>query len=175
MQQSIFGDTYRGVISPNVFHQHPYPTRYHGMNLTVPRFPAPYVERPYAVPSFMGVGASPDGLGGMEGAFGAVGFVGGAVTGAIGGALFGALVGHFAAHEAGKGALYGALGCGLVLGLMGGAGAAAVGAAADKAKVEAPNLKAQMLPAAPAAPVNQGAFLPGKSFSGLGCGCSARR
>jgi len=62
---SIFGDTHAGVPSPNVFHVHPYVTRYHGMNLTVPRFPAPYVERPYAVAPYSG---SPDGLGSPDGA-----------------------------------------------------------------------------------------------------------
>lgn len=168
MQHSIFGNTYEGVISPNVFHKHPYPTRYHGMNLTVPRFPTPYVETPYAVPSFMGVGASPDGLGNLESAFGAAGFVGGAITGAIGGALFGALVGHFAAHNAGKGAGYGALAGGLVLGLVSATSAAVVGAAADKAKIEAPKFQAA------SGPVNPGAFTPATKFSGfgsMGCGC----
>lgn len=53
---SIFGDTYAGVPNPRVPHEHPYPTRYHGPNLNVPRFGLPYREKPYAVPPFSGMG-----------------------------------------------------------------------------------------------------------------------
>lgn len=55
---SIFGDTVHGVPNPLVPHRHPYPTRYHGTILREPRFGLPYVERPYAVPPFAGVGAA---------------------------------------------------------------------------------------------------------------------
>lgn len=131
MQQSIFGDTYQGVVSPNVFHKHPYPTRYHGMNLTVPRFPVPFVENPYAVPSFMGVGASPDGLGGVGAAAGATCFAVGALKGAIVGGLVGALIGEMSKKQALKGAAWGA-GIGAVaIGGVLGAMCAAVGSLAD--------------------------------------------
>lgn len=110
MEQSIFGNTYAGVVSPNVFHHHPYPTRYHGMNLTVPRFPTPFVENPYAVPSFMGVDE--------DASFGtsviSAGFWGGAM-----GAIAGAVVGKLAYGQTGK---YAAIGAG--------AGAALTGALA---------------------------------------------
>jgi len=60
---SIFGDTHRGVPSPNVPHVHPYPTRYHGPIWSYPTFGQPYQSNPYAAgPSYMGFG-SPDGLG----------------------------------------------------------------------------------------------------------------
>lgn len=137
MQQSIFGDTYQGVVSPNVFHQHPYPTRYHGMNLTVPRFYAPYVENPYAVPGFMGVGGSPDGLGGVAESGGAMCFVVGALKGGISGALIGALVGQLAYKQPLKGAAWGggigAVVVGGALGAMCAAAGSLVDQAADKA------------------------------------------
>ena len=47
--QSIFGDTYHGVINPNVPHVHPYPTRYHGPNYNVPRFYGPYQPQSWQV------------------------------------------------------------------------------------------------------------------------------
>lgn len=53
-RQSIFGDTYAGVPNPRVPHLHPYPTRYHGTNLTMVQPGLPYVEQPYAVPPFAG-------------------------------------------------------------------------------------------------------------------------
>jgi len=133
MQSSIFGNTYRGVPSPNVFHVHPYPTRYHGMNLTVPRFPMTYVENPYAVPSFMGMGAGPDGLGNVATSVGAFTGVAGALYGAAIGAVAGAVIGHFAAHKAGKGALYGAAAGGIALGLFYGTAGAAAGSVVDAA------------------------------------------
>lgn len=56
-QDSIFGYTQGGVPNPNIAHRHPYPTRYHGPNYTVPGTAKDtYVERPYAVPSFVGMG-----------------------------------------------------------------------------------------------------------------------
>ncbi len=61
---SIFGDTYHGVPNPNVPHVHPYPTRYHGPNYTVPGTANDsYVERPYALPPFVGVGNANAALG----------------------------------------------------------------------------------------------------------------
>lgn len=59
-RDSIFGDTYNGVPNPNVPHVHPYPTRYHGPNYTVPGTAQDsWVATPYAKPPFMGVGAAP--------------------------------------------------------------------------------------------------------------------
>lgn len=49
--QSIFSDTERGIPSPTVPHEHPYPTRYHGPVWTTPRFFLPYREASYQVPS----------------------------------------------------------------------------------------------------------------------------
>lgn len=40
-QYGIFGYTYNGVPSPQVFHHHPYPTRYHGFVRTMPEFGLP--------------------------------------------------------------------------------------------------------------------------------------
>jgi len=81
-RQSIFGDTYEGVPSPLVPHEHPYPTRYHGANWTYPRFGLPYVENPLAVAPYAGLDgacsscraspggelgrAGPDGLGEVD-------------------------------------------------------------------------------------------------------------
>ena len=58
-RDSIFGDTYGGVPNPNVPHVHPWPTRYHGPNYTVPGQPNAYVERPYAKVPYFGIGAAP--------------------------------------------------------------------------------------------------------------------
>lgn len=54
-RDSIFGDTYGGVPSPYIAHRHPYPTRYHGMNLTVPQQGYRYQPATYAVAPFLGV------------------------------------------------------------------------------------------------------------------------
>lgn len=43
--QSIFGDTYHGVPSPNIPHCHPYPTRYHGPIYNIPVFGKPYRQQ----------------------------------------------------------------------------------------------------------------------------------
>lgn len=53
---SIFGDTYHGVPNPDVPHRHPYPTRYHGGVFLYPQAMLPYVENPYAVPPYAGLG-----------------------------------------------------------------------------------------------------------------------
>jgi hypothetical protein len=59
-RESIFGDTYDGVPNPNVPHVHPYPTRYHGPNWTIPNAAqSTYRIRPYAVPPYAGFGAAP--------------------------------------------------------------------------------------------------------------------
>jgi len=59
-QDSIFGDTINGVPNPNVPHVHPYPTRYHGPNYTVPgAADISFVERPYARTPYFGFGAAP--------------------------------------------------------------------------------------------------------------------
>jgi hypothetical protein len=109
---SIFGDTYAGVPNPNVPHKHPYPTRYHGPNYTVPGVAQDtFVERPYAeVPyfGFEGDGALGElpriehvlGGGLLDAAAGAgVGWVVGSaddqvvwmIAGAVGGYIFGLL------------------------------------------------------------------------------------
>lgn len=132
VEPSVFGDTYRGVVSPNVFHTHPYSTRYHGMNLTVPRFPAPFVENPYAVPSFMGIGVSPDGLGNVAESAGLACFAVGALKGIVTGAVIGGAIGYAAKNEPLKGAAYGAGIGGLVIGGILGAMCAAVGSIADQ-------------------------------------------
>lgn len=130
---SIFGDTYQGVVSPQVFHRHPYPSRYHGMNLTVPRFHAPFVENPYAVPSFLGVGGSPDGLGGFAASGGVMCFAVGALKGGITGALVGALIGQLAVKNAWKGAAWGGGIGAVVVGGAFGAMCAAAGSAIEQA------------------------------------------
>ena len=57
-RDSIFGDTYGGVPNPLTAHQHPWPTRFHGPNFTVPGTANPtYRERDYAKAPYMGVGA----------------------------------------------------------------------------------------------------------------------
>ncbi len=57
---SIFGDTYHGVPNPNVPHKHPYPTRYHGPNYTVPGVAKDsFVDRPYAEIPYFGFGQGP--------------------------------------------------------------------------------------------------------------------
>lgn len=57
-QDSIFGMTYQGVPNPNVPHVHPYPTRYHGANYTVPGTAnISYRQTPYTKAPYMGVGA----------------------------------------------------------------------------------------------------------------------
>jgi len=55
-RDSIFGDTYGGVPSPFIMHRHPYPTRYHGMSLTVPQPGYRYQPATYAVAPFLGLG-----------------------------------------------------------------------------------------------------------------------
>jgi hypothetical protein len=54
---SIFGDTINGVPNPLVPHTHPYPTRFHGPIFNQPQAMQPYVERPYGLSPFTGVGA----------------------------------------------------------------------------------------------------------------------
>lgn len=56
---SIFGDTYAGVPNPNVPHKHPWPTRFHGPNYTVPGVAQDtFVERPYAEIPYFGFDGS---------------------------------------------------------------------------------------------------------------------
>lgn len=57
-QGSIFGYTYQGVPNPLVPHKHPYPTRYHGPNYTVPDARSTYRERPYAESPYLGFGGT---------------------------------------------------------------------------------------------------------------------
>jgi len=57
-QASIFGYTYGGVPNPLVPHKHPYPTRYHGPNYTVPDARSTYRERPYAESPYLGFGGT---------------------------------------------------------------------------------------------------------------------
>lgn len=57
---SIFGDTYHGVPNPMVPHLHPWPTRYHGPNYTIPGVAKPtYDQEPYAKEPYVGYGAAP--------------------------------------------------------------------------------------------------------------------
>ena len=49
-RQSIFSDTYDGVVSPLVPHVHPYPTRFHGPIYNYPRFDRPYRAQSFMVP-----------------------------------------------------------------------------------------------------------------------------
>jgi hypothetical protein len=62
---SIFGDVSQGVPNPVVAHAHPYPTRYHGMNLVQPQATFSYREAPYVVSNSppMAMRGSPDGIG----------------------------------------------------------------------------------------------------------------
>jgi hypothetical protein len=62
-RDSIFGDTYNGVPTPNTIIEHGYPTRFHGPVLTMPMPGYKYKGRPYAKASFMGV----DGMGSYPG------------------------------------------------------------------------------------------------------------
>lgn len=52
--ETIFGDIAHGIPNPDIFHVHPYPTRYHGPIYSYPRFGLPYRENPYAVPPYAG-------------------------------------------------------------------------------------------------------------------------
>ena len=52
---SIFGDTWQGVPSPIVLHEHPYPTRFHGPIWNYPYASLPYRENPYAQPPYAGL------------------------------------------------------------------------------------------------------------------------
>lgn len=63
---SIFGVTQEGVPNPQILHDHPYPTRYHGPIWTYPYFGKPFRQNPYASPPYAGFGQAPasSGLGG---------------------------------------------------------------------------------------------------------------
>lgn len=102
-RDSIFGDTYGGVPNPHIPHVHPWPTRYHGPNYTVPDSNMSYRERPYAKEPFLGLPRTSDiiGSGLQDAAIGAgVGYLvapstkdrmiwvlGGGAAGLIGGLL----------------------------------------------------------------------------------------
>jgi len=119
---SIFGDTYEGVVSPTVGHNHPYPTRYHGPIWTYPIFTRPYRQNPYALTPYAGLG-SPCACSAKVGASGlGTSETFGSPTGSslldagIGGAI-GYLIGKnphektvLAAVGAGGGAVFGSLG-----------------------------------------------------------------
>jgi len=63
-KQSIFGDTYSGVVSPLVPHVHPYPTRFHGPIYNYPRFYRPYRTQSFMVPgNYLNPNLSVSGLG----------------------------------------------------------------------------------------------------------------
>lgn len=162
---SIFGNTYGGVPSPLVFHEHPYSTRYHGMNLTVPRFDLPYRETPYAVAPYAG---SPDGIGSIAGVAGGIGFGLGAVGGAVGGAILGALIGGLGYDQAGKGAAIGAGVGALALGTIYAVVGASVGGEADKEYAAVQNGQHSAI-------VGGVKALPSAPVAGLGgsCGCSS--
>lgn len=49
--QSIFTNTYNGVPNPQIPHEHPYPTRFHGPVYGVPRFGLPYRKQTWQAPS----------------------------------------------------------------------------------------------------------------------------
>lgn len=55
-RDSIFGDTYDGVPTPNTVVQHGYPTRFHGPNFLVPQLGHQFRYRPYARAPFLGLG-----------------------------------------------------------------------------------------------------------------------
>jgi hypothetical protein len=52
---SIFGDTYKGVANPNTVVVHGYPTRFHGPVFTMPMPGWTYKSRPYVKAPFMGI------------------------------------------------------------------------------------------------------------------------
>jgi hypothetical protein len=56
VQDTIFGNTYGGVPTPNTIIAHGYPTRYHGPVLTMPMQDYRFRRRPYAKASFVGLG-----------------------------------------------------------------------------------------------------------------------
>jgi len=60
--ESVFGDTSEGVPNPQVPHEHPYPTRYHGPIWREPQATYPFKTNDYALAPYAGFG-SPDGLG----------------------------------------------------------------------------------------------------------------
>lgn len=74
--QSIFTNTYNGVPNPQIPHEHPYPTRFHGPVYGVPRFGLPYRHQSWQAPSGL-PGLSPTG-----GCIGCSGF-GAEITGSV--------------------------------------------------------------------------------------------
>lgn len=59
-RNSIYGDTYDGVPTPNTLIIHGYPTRFHGPVFTVPRLGHQNIRYPYARAPFLGTGALGD-------------------------------------------------------------------------------------------------------------------
>jgi hypothetical protein len=49
-QQTVFGETYRGVPNPNIPFKHAYPTRYHGPIYDYPVFNHTYRRQDYMAP-----------------------------------------------------------------------------------------------------------------------------
>lgn len=123
-QDSIFGDTYRGVPNPMVPHVHPYPTRFHGPIYTVPGTAKPtYYATPYAKAPYMGFGAETTcapmfrhvlpGGGLLDAAAGAaIGYV---VAPTKAGRAAWTIVGAVAGYAAGLVGLVGTVGAGLVM------------------------------------------------------------
>lgn len=58
-RDSIYGDTYNGVPTPNTVVEHGYPTRYHGPVFTTPQPGYTFRVRPYARAPFVGVDGYP--------------------------------------------------------------------------------------------------------------------
>mgnify|MGYP006992515553 CR=1 FL=1 len=59
--ESVFGDTAEGVPNPQVPHEHPYPTRYHGPMWAEPQATYPFKVNDYALAPYAGFGADPAG------------------------------------------------------------------------------------------------------------------
>lgn len=126
---SIFGDTYDGVVSPTVGHNHPYPTRYHGPIWTYPLFSLPYRPTPYTLTPYAGLGSACA----CKGAEGASGLgtsatfgspTGSSMLDAVVGAGIGYLIGKdqhektvLAAVGGGAGVVFGSLGLAALVGL----------------------------------------------------------
>lgn len=101
--QSIFGDTYHGVPSPTIPHEHPYPTRFHGPIYSYPRFFKPYRKSSWAVPTgYIGVaspGTKPASVSGLGEGLGDVSLCSSLTGYALIDAVLGGVAGYFAADK----------------------------------------------------------------------------
>ncbi len=120
-RNTIFGDTYSGVINPNVVLYRNYPTRYHGPNFVVPGSGTlPYLSSPLEAPAKIGLGDD-------SGALAPLGYASG---NRVLDALACSAIGYFAAPKGEDKILWAALsaGAGFISGVLGfvGVGAAAI-------------------------------------------------